>query len=337
MKLSVIGVDLAKDVIQVRTSTATGKQKSNKEIKRTKFIGYMVQQPDSLVGMEACGSAHYWARKLTALGHTVKLMHPAHVAPFVKGQKNAPNDAEGCSIAVTQPDMRFVPIKTVEQQDMQMILRIKERQEKQQTALANQIRGLLREYGIYIPLGIDQVFKALPDILEDAENDLTHLGRRLFKSMSDELNSGREYLKQIEKEIAVMTKENAQCQLLIKEIRGIGPITALTLTKDIMDGSHFKNGRHLAAWIGLVPRQYSSGGKTKLGRISKRGSPALRRLLFMGARSVIKSSNNKTDKLSLWVQALLLRLPHKKVAIAIANKMARTAWAVLNKNQVQAA
>jgi len=336
MKLSVIGVDLAKDIIQVKTESTKKQKKCNKAIKRAKFLEYMSQQPQSLIGMEACGSAHYWARKLESQGHTVKLMHPAHVSPFVMGQKNDPNDAEGCQTAVTQPNMRFVPVKTIEQQDVQMVLRIKERLEKQQTALVNQIRGLLREYGIYIPQGIDKVFTALPAILEDGENELTMPSRHLVNLLGDELRHGREHLQQHEKLIHAMARDNEQCQILIKEVDGIGPITALTLVKDIADGNYFKNGRHLSAWIGLVPRQYSSGGVTKLGRISKRGSSALRRLLFMGARSVIRSSKGKKDQFSVWVQSLVARLPHKKAAIAVANKMARIAWAVLNNHQVHA-
>jgi len=258
MKLSVIGVDLAKDVIQVKTVTTKGEKKRNKAVKRAQFLEYLSQQPRSLIGMEACGSAHHWARKLELQGHTVKLMHPAHVSPYVMGQKNDPNDATACRTAVMQPDMRFVPIKTVEQQDIQMILRIKERLEKQQTALVNQIRGLLREYGVYIPQGIEKVFKMVPEILEDAENDLTMQTRHLLSLLGDELRGGRENLQRHTKIIHAMSSESELCQLLMKEVTGIGPITALTLVKDIADGSHFKNGRHLAAWIGLVPRQYSS-------------------------------------------------------------------------------
>ena len=337
MKLSVIGVDLAKEVIQVNIVTAHGKKKQNKAIKRAKFLEFMSQQPRSLIGMEACGSAHYWGRKLEQQGHSVKLMHPPHVSPFVMGQKNDSNDASACRVAVVQPDMRFVPIKSVEQQDLQMVLRVKERLEKQQTTLVNQIRGLLREYGIMIAQGIDKVFKQLPEILEDAENELSMPARHMVSLLGDELRAGRENLQRSEKMIHALVRDNALCQALIEQVRGIGPITALTLVKDIGDGSRFENGRHLSAWIGLVPRQYSSGGITKLGRISKRGSTALRRLLFMGARSVIRSSKGKTDKLSLWVQSLLTRHPHKKVAIAVANKMARMAWAVLNHHQTQAA
>lgn len=337
MKLSVIGVDLAKDIIQVKTVSNKTQQKRNKAIKRATFLEYMAQQPRSLIGMEACGSAHHWARKLELQGHTVKLMHPAHVSPFVMGQKNDPNDASACRTAVMQPEMRFVPIKTIEQQDIQMVLRVKERLEKQQTALVNQIRGLLREYGVYIPQGISKVFKKLPEILEDAENDLTMQARKIMSMLGDELRNGRENLEQNEAIISTMVRDNPLCQVLIKQVRGIGPITALTLVKDIADGSQFTNGRHLSAWIGLVPRQYSSGGVTKLGRISKRGSSALRRLLFMGARSVIRSSADKTDKLSLWVQSLLARHPHKKVAIAVANKMARIAWATLKTQRTQIA
>jgi len=199
------------------------------------------------------------------------------------------------------------------------------------------VRGLLREYGIYIPPGKEKVFKCLPEILEDAENALTINGRELISGLREELIYNRGQQAIIDKKIKVMAKEDKQCQALISNISGIGPITALTLVKDIADGSGFKNGRHLSAWIGLVPKQYSSGGKTKLGKISKRGSPALRRLLFMGARSVIKSSKNKNDKLSLWVQSLVSRLPHKKAAIAIANKMARMAWAELNALSSQTA
>lgn len=335
MKLSTIGIDLAKNIIQVRTSTINGQHKSNKALKRSDFLEYMNQQPNSLIGMESCGSSHYWARKLEQLGHTVKLMQPRYVKPFVMGQKNDKNDADACHTAVRQPDMRFVPIKTIEQQDIQMILRVKERLEKQQTALANQLRGLLREYGVFIPVGIDKLFSKLPDILEDAENELTGYSRTIFCLLGEELRANRKLIKRIEQEINRLVSNNKWCQLLIQEIKGIDPMTALSFVNSIQDGSHFKNGRHVSAWIGLVPRQYSSGGKTKLGKISKQGSSSLRRLLFLGARSVMRVCQNKEDKMSQWIQSLLARHPHRKVAIAVANKMARMAWAVLNRYRIE--
>ncbi|HED36392.1 MAG TPA: IS110 family transposase [Gammaproteobacteria bacterium] len=337
MQLSVMGVDLAKDIIQVRGSQANGKKLFNKAIKQSAFFEFMAQKPSCLIGMEACGSAHYWARRLETLGHTVKLMHAAHVKPFVMGHKNDKNDANGCAVAVEQADMRFVPIKTIEQQDIQMVLRIQERMERQQTALINQTRGFLREYGIYISKGPANVFKAIPCILEDAENELTSEGRELIAQLGEELIHNREKLRGMDKRIAQMAKANVLCQALIQNIVGIGPMTALTLVKDIWEGDGFKNARHLSAWIGVVPRQYSSGGQTKLGGISKRGSPALRRLLFMCARSVMICAKNRDDKFSLWVQSIVERLPHRKAAIAVANKLARMAWAVLNAQKTQTA
>jgi len=335
MSVSIIGVDLAKDIIQVRGSGANGKKVFNKAIKQTEFFEFMAQQPNCLIGMEACGSAHYWGRRLESLGHTVKLMHAAHVKPFVMGQKNDKNDANACAVAVEQSDMRFVPIKTIEQQDIQMVLRMQERMERQQTALINQTRGFLREYGVYIPKGAANVFKAIPGILEDAENELTVVGRELIAQLGEELIHNREKLKEIDKRIARMAKTNVLCQVLIQKIVGIGPMTALTLVKDIGEGDAFKNARHLSAWIGLVPRQYSSGGQTKLGGISKQGSPALRRLLFLGARSAMICAKNRDDKFSLWVQSIVERLAHRKAAIAVANKLARMAWGVLNAQKTQ--
>ena len=282
--------------------------------------------------MEACGSANYWAREFIALGHEVKLIAPQYVKPYVKGNKNDYNDAEGIAEAAQRPSMRFVPIKSVEQQDVQNFHRQRERIKKERTALVNQVRGLLAEYGVIINKGVNTVRKGLPEILEDAENGLTPLARELFAEHLEELQILDQRFKRCEKRIATLNQENEVCQRLI-EMLGVGPITASAAYAAAGDGKEFVNGRHFSAWIGLVPGQHSTGGKTTLLGISKRGNSYLRTLFIHGARAVLRHSVNKRDRFSLWAQALLERRGHNKACVAVANKMARMAWVIMAKGE----
>jgi transposase len=285
-----------------------------------------------LIAMEACGGANYWAREFIALGHQVKLIAPQYVKPYVKGNKNDYNDAEAIAEAVQRPNMRFVPIKSIEQQDVQNFHCQRERIKKERTALVNQIRGLLAEYGVVIHRGIAAVRKDVPEILEDAENGLTALTRECFAELLEALRVLDQQFKQCERRIHSMNQDNAVCQRL-DEIMGIGPITASATYAAAGDGKNFVNGRHFSAWLGLVPSQHSSGGKTVLLGISKRGNAYLRTLFIHGARAILRYTANKVDRFSRWAQSVLARRGHNKACVAVANKMARMAWVVMARGE----
>ncbi len=332
MKITTIGLDIAKTIFHFFAVNKKGKMVKKKQLKRKQLLNYFAQLEPCLIAMEACGSANYWARELQALGHEVKLIAPQYVKPYVKGNKNDYNDAEAIAEAAQRPRMRFVPIKSIEQQDVQNLHRQRERVKKARTALVNQVRGLLAEYGIIMHKGISAVRKGLPDILEDAENDLTVSGRCLFKELHDELLDLDDRFKEIEKKIATSNADNEVCQRL-DEILGVGPITASAAYAAAGEGKGFVNGRHFSAWIGLVPGQHSTGGKPTLLGISKRGNAYLRTMFIHGARSVLRHSANKTDNFSLWAQALHKRRGHNKACVAVANKMARIAWVIMAKGE----
>lgn len=332
MKITTVGIDIAKSVFHTVALSHQGRLIKKKELKRHQVVAYMARLEACTIVMEACGGANYWARELMALGHEVKLIAPQYVKPFVKGNKNDYNDAEAIAEAAQRPTMRFVPIKCIEQQDIQNIHRQRERLKKERTALVNQIRGLLTEYGIVIRKGVTAVIQELPLILEDAENQLTVLSRALFSELLEELYLLNERLKRCEEKIETVNRENEQCRRL-DEVLGIGPITASALYAAAGDGKNFVNGRHFSAWIGLVPGQHASGGKSGLLGISKRGNAYLRTLLIHGARSVLLNSARKTDRFSCWAQALLERRGHNKACVAVANKMARIAWVVMARGE----
>lgn len=332
MKITTIGLDIAKSIFHLCGVNKMGRLLKKKQLKRKQVLPYLARLEPCLVVMEACGGANYWAREIKALGHEVKLIAPQYVKPYVKGNKNDYNDAEGIAEAAQRANMRFVPIKSVEQQDIQNLHRQRERIKKARTALVNQVRGLLAEYGIVINKGVAAVRKGLPGILEDAENGLTMRSRELFADLLEELRLLDERLKHSEKQIEVSNRENEVCQRL-DEILGVGPITASAAYAAAGDGKDFVNGRHFSAWIGLVPGQHSTGGKPTLLGISKRGNAYLRTLFIHGARAVLRHSANKTDRFSLWAQALLERRGHNKACVAVANKMARMAWVIMAKGE----
>lgn len=332
MKITTIGLDIAKSIFHLCAVNKMGKVVKKKQLKRRQLLSYFVQLENCVVAMEACGSANYWAREIQALGHEVKLIAPQYVKPYVKGNKNDYNDAEAIAEAAQRPTMRFVPIKSVEQQDVQNLHRQRERIKKARTALVNQVRGLLAEYGIIIHKGVSAVRKGLPDILEDAENGLTMRSRELFADLYEELRLLDERFKESEKQIETSNRGNEVCQRL-DEILGIGPLIASAVYAAAGDGKDFVNGRHFSAWIGLVPGQHTTGGKPTLLGISKRGNAYLRTLFIHGARSVLQHSANKTDRFSLWAQALLERRGHNKACVAVANKMARMAWVIMARGE----
>lgn len=332
MKITIIGLDIAKSVFHLLAVNRAGRQVKRKQLKRHQVLSYLANLEPCLIAMEACGGAHYWAREIQALGHEVKLIAPQYVKPYVKGNKNDYNDAEAIAEAAGRANMRFVPIKSVEQQDIQNYHRQRERLKKERTALANQIRGLLSEYGLVIHKGVAAVTQSLPDILEDADNGLTVQARELFAELTDELRELNYRFEACEQRIKVINKSHEACQRL-DSVLGIGPMTATAIYAAAGDGKDFNNGRHFAAWLGLVPGQHSTGGKAVLLGISKRGNAYLRTLLIHGARAVLRHSEDKTDRFSRWAQALKARRGHNKACVAIANKMARMAWVVLAKGE----
>jgi transposase len=327
MKLTTIGIDLAKNVFQVHGADDKGRTVLKKQLKRSQVVEFFVNLVPCKIGLEACGSAHYWARKLRALGHTVQLIAPQYVKPFVKRNKNDAADAEAICEAVMRPNMPAVPIKNASQQAILSVHRARQGFVKARTAQANQIRGLLAEYGIAIPQGIGHVSKRVPEILEDGESELPGSFRLLIQRLVDHLKELDRQVGELEVEIQLWHRENEASKKLAK-IPGIGPMTASALVASIGDARNFKNGRQLAAWLGIVPRQHSTGGKSTLLGISKRGDTYLRTLLIHGGRSVVRVSENKANP-SPWLKQLLQRRNKNIAAVAVANKNARTIWALL--------
>jgi transposase len=328
MKVTTIGIDLAKNVIQVHGVDERGKAVLKKQLKRPQVVAFFANLPPCLLGMEACASAHYWARKLQSFGHSVKLMAPQFVKPYVKTNKNDVADAEAICEAVSRPNMRFVPIKNTEQQAVLALHRARQGFVKARTAQANQIRGLLAEYGIVIPQGIGHIAKRLPEILEDGENDLPGAFRQLLDRLGDHLKELDRQVGELEMQIQSWHREN-EASKKMAQIPGIGPITASALVASIGDAKSFENARQLAAWLGLVPRQHSSGGKQVLLGISKRGDTYLRTLLIHGARAVIRVAERKVGYADSWLARLVGRRNKNVAAVALANKNARTVWALL--------
>ena len=327
MKITTIGIDLAKNVFQVHGVDARGKTTLKKPLKRDQVLPFFTNLGPCLIGVEACGSAHHWARKLQTMGHTVKLMSPQFVKPYVKTNKNDAADAEAICEAVSRPTMRFVPGKTAEQQAILAVHRARQGFVKARTAQANQIRGLLAEFGIVIPQGLSSIGKRLPLILEDAGNGLPDTMRPLMARLAAHLKVLDRETDELEAQIQAWHRQNDASRRLEK-IPGIGPITASALVASIGDAKHFDNGRQLAAWLGLVPRQHSSGGKQTLLGISKRGDTYLRTLLIHGARAVVRVSERHAQP-GAWLKRLLERRHKNVAAVALANKNARTVWALL--------
>ncbi|MFY9329706.1 MAG: IS110 family transposase [Georgfuchsia sp.] len=327
MKLTTIGMDLAKNVMQVHGADDKGRTVLKKQLKRAQVLPFFANLTPCRIGMEACGSAHYWARKLQALGHAVQLIAPQYVKPFVKRNKNDAADAEAICEAVTRPNMPAVPIKNAEQQAILSVHRARQGFVKARTAQANQIRGLLAEYGIALPQDISHIAKRVPEIIEDGENDLPGSFRLLIQRLVDHLKELDRQVGEMEIDIQRWHRENPASQKLAK-IPGIGPITASAMSASVGDARNFKNGRQLAAWLGIVPRQHSTGGKSTLLGISKRGDTYLRTLMIHGARAVIRVAENKPDA-DPWIKKLVARRNKNIAAVALANKNARTIWALL--------
>jgi transposase len=333
MKVTTLGIDLAKNVFQLHGVDERGKVVLSLRVTRGRLLEVMANLPSCVVGMEACIGANYWAREFEKLGHTVKLMSPQFVKPYVKTNKNDGRDAEGICEAVSRPSMRFVPVKTVEQQDIQALHRSRSLLMKNRTALSNQIRGLLSEYGLVIAKSPGKVRRILPTLLDDEGVTLSPFARETFRDLYHQLVDLDQRLEKIEERLQRLFEAHPVCQR-IAAIPGIGPLTATALLAAINNPQLFRNGRHMAAWLGLVPRQYSSGEKVALGGISKRGNCYMRTLLIHGARSVVMHIGKKKDPLSLWIRALKDRSGTAVAAVALANKNARVIWALLAHNDV---
>ena len=328
MMIARIGLDLAKYVFQIHGVDERGKTVLRKTLRRCDVSRFFANLPPCIVGMEACSSAHYWARKIGSFGHEARLISPQFVKPYIKSNKSDRNDAEGICEATGRPSMRFVPIKFGEQLIIQATHRIRSRLVGIRTALANQIRGILAEFGVVVARNLASLRRRLPEILDSENGSLDAMTRTLIIDLQDELAVVDRRVRSYDRRIEQLCSLSEACQRLSR-IEGIGPVTATALVAAAGNAQVFKNGRQFAAWLGLVPRQSSSGGRVRLLGISKRGDQYLRTLLIHGARSALGSSKHKKDARSLWLQKLRERRHPNVAAVALANKNARIAWVLL--------
>lgn len=332
MKLHVLGIDLGKTVFHLVGLDSAGSVVIRKKCSRKQLLAFTANLQVQLIGMEACSGSHFLGRALREQGHEVRLIPAQYVKPYVQTNKSDFLDAEAIAEAVQRPRMRFVPIKTDEQLDLQALHRVRERWVMRRTAAVNQIRSLLLERGLTMPKGRRHVDALLPGILEDAELKLSFSFRVLLAQLRVELDQLSGRIEQMDAVIQQTAKENEACQRL-SEIPGVGPVTATALIAAVGNASDFRKGRNLAAWMGIVPGEYSTGGKQKLLGISKRGNKYLRTLFIQGARSVVQQRHKQTPGLSSWLAQLLARTHQNVVIVALANKLVRMAWAVLCKNE----
>lgn len=328
--LAVVGIDLAKSVFQLHGVDKQGRSVLKKMLRRSQVLKFFAQTETCLIGMEACGSAHYWARELKALGHEVRLMPPQYVKPYVKTNKNDEADAEAISEAVTRPNMRFVSVKSVEQQTLLLIHRERDGLVKERTALINRIRATLSEFGVVIPVGKQRLKHWFLTEYGAFESKLPALLQQHIAFMLKRLQQKEGDIDQLELEIDRQSSRNDECKRLL-EVPGIGRLTSSALVATIGDAKMFKSGRQLSAWLGIVPKQHSSGGKQVLQGISKRGDGYLRRLFIHGARAVIRHLKPGSLWYS-WIHNLECRMHKNKVIVALANKLVRIAWALLAKH-----
>ena len=322
-----VGLDIAKLVFQVHGVDEHGKTKLKKTLSRKEMIEFFAALPACLIGIEACGGAHYWARELSRLGHDVRLMAAQFVAPYRKSGKNDANDAEAICEAVGRPNMRFVPVKSEEAQAVLTLHRARDLLVSERVALSNQIRGLLGEFGIVVAAGMAKLRVAMLEI-QAGNRLLPVLARETVVELYERMLGLQEKALEYERKISELAKQSETAKRLMK-IEGIGPITATALLASVGDAKLFRNGREFAAWLGLTPRQHSSGGKTRLGGITKRGDVRLRTLLIHGTRSAMRFMMEKTDRKSRWVSELQKRSCNNVAAVALAAKHARIIWAML--------
>jgi transposase len=331
MQVVRIGLDLAKYVFEVHGVDSHGKVVVRKTLRRNAVAHFFANLPPCLVGMEASNGAHYWTKVLTEFGHQVRLISPQFVTPYVKSNKNDRNDAEAICEAVGRPSMRFVPPKSVDQLAVQAVHRIRRRLVADRVRLVNQIRGLLSEHGIVIARDITQLRRGLANIVGSSDDGLSGLVRSLMRELQVEMAELDQRITSYDRRIREIFRNSEQCQRLGK-IEGIGPVTASALIAAVGDRTCFRNGRQFAAWLGLVPKQRSSGGRARLFGISKRGDRYLRTLMIHGARAALGRAGGKQDPRSLWLGKLRQRRHPNVAAVALANKNARIVWAMLSGN-----
>ena len=332
MTIETLAIDIAKNVFQLHGVNRNGRVVLKRRVMRNQLLEVLAQVDPCTMVVEACTGAFWWARKFEALGHQVKIISPQYVKPFVRRQKNDGNDAEAICTAARQPHIPFVPKKTVEQQDIQALHRARQRMVNHRTAVVSQIRGLLLDRGFPIAKSITCARRLIPELLADLANELTPMARDAIADLYDLVRDLDRRIASFDKKIEQVFRGNEPCQRIAK-IKGVGPKTATAIIAAIGDGADFKNGRHLAAWVGLVPRQFSSGDRTTLMGISKRGNQHLRSLLVHGARAVVRTAPCKTDLNSQWVNQLRERRGFNRATVAVANKNARIIWAVLRTGE----
>lgn len=328
MQVTLISIDLAKTIFQVCGVNQAGKSVFNRQVRRNKLMALLAQYPGAAIAMEACSGSNYWGRELKRLGFNVLLIPPQHVKPFVKGNKNDRNDAFAITEAARRPDLQAVQPNSLEQTDALLVHKILDRQVRARNALINQCRGLLNEYGLVVSRGKERLRDELPRLLEDAENGLTETARHYLHRQLQEWRLMDESIGELESSIKQQVKRSEPGQRLLK-IKGVGQKIASASEALIGNGAQYRNGRHCAANFGLVPKEHSSGGKQKLGGITKRGNRYLRRLLIQGAWSVVRYAEQSDDRLSRWARELIKRRGKHKAAIAVANKLARIIWSML--------
>jgi transposase len=330
--ITTIGLDIAKSVFQVHGIDAAGNVFIRRQLKRRYVLAFFQKLPPCLVGIEACASSHHWSRELQSLGHTVRLMPPAYVKPYVKRQKNDAADAEAICEAVTRANMRFVETKTSEQQSCLMLHRTRHLFIRQQTAVINAIRAHLAEFGIVAPVGRNGVEELLDVVADSSDKRVPEVARACLSALGAQLRRFKEQILEFDRQIMAWHRSNETSKRL-DEIPGVGPMLATALVASVADPKAFRSGRNFSAWIGLVPKQHSSGGKERLGSISKQGDRYLRSLFTAGALAVIRYAKIHGTKHRPWLTALLARRPTKVAAIALANKIARMAWAMMAKGE----
>jgi len=334
MKIIRLGVDLAKNIFHVHGVDGNDQPIWRKQLKRKDWLHVVINtiDPDCVIGMEACGGAHHWARVLQSYGYTVKLIAPQFVKPYVKSNKNDANDAEAICEAISRPSMRFVTVKTIAQQDAQAIHRIRSGLITERTALANRLRGLVAEYGLIAPKELRSLRSAIPDWLEDGDNGLSDRFRTYLNSLWGDLTQLDDRIGEMDNTITTLANSDPTAKRL-QQLRGVGPMIATALIATVGTGKQFKNGRQMSASLGLTPKQHSTGGKERLLGISKRGDRYLRTLLIHGARAMLRTATNKEDHLSRWVTGIAKRKHPNIAVVALANKTTRMAWAMLQSGE----
>ena len=332
MEITTIGVDLAKSIFQVHGVDATGQVVIRKSLRRAQMLPFFARLPSCLVGMEACGTSHHWARELIKLGHEVRLIPPAYVKPYVKRGKTDAADAEAVCEAVTRPTMRFVPVKSPEQQAALSMHRARDLLVKQRTQLVNMIRGLLAEFGINIPKGLERALLMARQIVDGEAPDVPIEAVKIVGTLSQQALDIHVRLRQIDRDLLVWQRGNAVARRLMT-IPGIGPVGATALAASVTDPHQFRSGRQFAAWLGLTPLQKSSGGKERVGRITKMGDKYLRKLLIVGMTSLVRRAKHNPRTIDPRLANLLARKPVRVATVAMANKTARTIWAIMTRGE----